>query len=61
MFGCIDAGTASLFLDFGQLRLYHRNCLSVLNSGAEAEAFRTFLRIQDRKAGSTLGGGRHAG
>lgn len=33
MFGCIDAGAASCFWDFGQLKLYRQNCLSVAAEG----------------------------
>jgi hypothetical protein len=54
MFGCIDAGAASCFWDFGQLKLYRQNCLSVAAEGPEPDALRTFLRINHRRAGGAV-------
>uniref|UniRef100_A0A7S4GK83 Uncharacterized protein n=1 Tax=Eutreptiella gymnastica TaxID=73025 RepID=A0A7S4GK83_9EUGL len=54
LFGCIDAGSSSYWWDYGMLKLYRKNNMLVTQDSKEAAALRTFLRITDKKAGSTI-------
>ena len=56
MFGCIDAGTSSYWWDYGMLNLFFKNNMLAQEDSAEGNALRKFLRVQDRRAGSTISG-----
>lgn len=55
IFGAVDVGADALWWDYGQLALYHRTNLRMLEDSEEAEAMRCFFRIGDPQEGSRLG------
>ena len=50
----LDVAWCSYWWDYGMLKLYRKNNMLVTQDSKEAAALRTFLRITDKKAGSTI-------
>jgi phosphomannomutase len=55
VFGVVDAGASGYWWDYGQLHFYIVNNLKLSGSDAESAAMRRFYRLDDSRAGSSLG------
>ena len=55
LFTAVDVGADACWWDYGLLKLYSTNNLKILEDGEDAKLLRSFLSIDDKKAGTTLG------
>ncbi|GMI07536.1 hypothetical protein TrLO_g8252 [Triparma laevis f. longispina] len=56
VFGAVDVGKDACWWDYGQLKLYSKNNLKILEKSQDAELLRAFLGIDSRLMNSDCGG-----
>ena len=56
LFGAVDVGSDACWWDYGQLKLYSKNNLNLLDADSSADLLRKFFGIEDRKENSVLHG-----
>lgn len=54
LFGAVDVGKDACWWDYGQLKLYSKNNLKLLEDGEDAQFLRQFMSLTDKKAHSSL-------
>lgn len=54
LFGAVDVGADGCWWDYGQLALYSKNNLKLLEDGDDAKLLREFMGVSDKKAHSSL-------
>lgn len=57
LFGDKDMGSDTLWWDYGQVRLYHRNFLKLLEDSPEGECLRRFYDLGEHRVKRSVGGG----
>jgi hypothetical protein len=56
LFGAVDVGSGACWWDYGQVKLYSKNNLCLLEDGHDAVLLRRFFGIDDKKGNSILDG-----
>jgi len=56
LFGAVDVGSDACWWDYGQLKLYSKNNINLLEDGHDADLLRKFFSIEDKKQNSVLDG-----
>ena len=55
LFGAVDVGSSACWWDYGQLRLYSRNIMKILDKSEDADLLRAFLGISSHVLDSDSG------
>jgi len=55
MFGAVDVGDKACWWDYGQLKLYSKNNIKLIEKDENADLLRQFLGVSSRQMNSTLG------
>lgn len=56
LFGAVDVGSDACWWDYGQLKLYSKNNINLLEAGNDADLLRKFFAVEDKKQNSVLDG-----
>eukprot|EP00544_Gedaniella_sp_CCMP2646_P003881 CAMPEP_0202496926 /NCGR_PEP_ID=MMETSP1361-20130828/21372_1 /ASSEMBLY_ACC=CAM_ASM_000849 /TAXON_ID=210615 /ORGANISM="Staurosira complex sp., Strain CCMP2646" /LENGTH=520 /DNA_ID=CAMNT_0049128377 /DNA_START=16 /DNA_END=1578 /DNA_ORIENTATION=+ len=56
LFGAVNVGSDACWWDYGQLKLYSKNNINLLEAGQDADLLRKFFAIDDKKQNSVLDG-----
>lgn len=54
LFGAVDVGSDACWWDYGQLKLYSKNNLKLLENDQDAQMLRQFMSLSDKRAYSTI-------